>query len=151
MAVLVTLTSKWHKKVQIKLYFLGKVSSISNSVPHLLLVWVWFIFTFCSTCRKKGHKKKLNSYLIFGDILDMSQFLQQPGWYDTIITFTSCSLWLYTGLQSLFISANACNCVDVTVSVWVNACDPCECACCASSRRFEPRWPWESRLLKFFT
>ena len=29
-----------------------------------------------------------------------------------------------------------CNCVDV--SVWVNACDPCECACCACSRRFEP-------------
>ena len=40
-----------------------------------------------------------------------------------------------------------CNCV---VSVWVNACDPCECAWCASSQRFEPWWPWESRLLKFF-
>ena len=26
----------------------------------------------------------------------------------------------------------------VDVSVWVNACDPCECAYCASSRRFEP-------------
>ena len=30
----------------------------------------------------------------------------------------------------------------------MNACDPY--ACCASSRCFEPRWPWESRLLKFF-
>ena len=28
--------------------------------------------------------------------------------------------------------------------------DPRECACCASSRRFEPWWPWELRLLKFF-
>ena len=32
-------------------------------------------------------------------------------------------------------------------SVWVNAYDPCMCACCASSRCFEP---WKLRLLKFF-
>ena len=32
--------------------------------------------------------------------------------------------------------------------MWVNACDPCEC--CTSSRRFEPWWPWELCLLKFF-
>ena len=38
------------------------------------------------------------------------------------------------------------------VSMWLDACDPCERACCASSCRFEPWWPWESRLLllKFF-
>ena len=24
------------------------------------------------------------------------------------------------------------------VNVWVNVCDPRDCACCASSRRFEP-------------
>ena len=39
-------------------------------------------------------------------------------------------------------------CVDA--SVWVNACNPRECACCASSQHFEPWWPWEMRLLKFF-
>ena len=27
----------------------------------------------------------------------------------------------------------------------MNAWDPCECACCASSWRFEPWWPWELR------
>ena len=31
----------------------------------------------------------------------------------------------------------------------MNACDPRERACCASSRRFEPWLPWELRLLKF--
>ena len=31
-----------------------------------------------------------------------------------------------------------------------NACGPCECACCASLRRFEPWWPWESHQLQFF-
>ena len=30
-----------------------------------------------------------------------------------------------------------------------DACDPRECACCASARRFEAWWPWELRLLKF--
>ena len=32
----------------------------------------------------------------------------------------------------------------------VNVCDPRECACYSSSRRLEPWWPWELRLLKFF-
>ena len=45
-----------------------------------------YIFIFCAF-RKKGHKKKLNSYLVFGDILDMSQFLQQPGKCTMLITF----------------------------------------------------------------
>ena len=30
-----------------------------------------------------------------------------------------------------------------------DACDPRECACCASARRFEAWWPWELRQLKF--
>ena len=41
------------------------------------------------------------------------------------------------------------SCDDI-ISAWVNACDPCECACCSSSRRFEPWWPWDLSLLKFF-
>ena len=40
------------------------------------------------------------------------------------------------------------NCVDVRM--WANACDPCECACCATLRHLEPLLPWELRLLKFF-
>ena len=40
--------------------------------------------------------------------------------------------------------------VTVWMLVWVNVCDPRECACCVSSRCFEPWWPWELRLLKFF-
>ena len=31
----------------------------------------------------------------------------------------------------------------------MNACDPRECSCCASSRRFEPWLLWELRLSKF--
>ena len=41
------------------------------------------------------------------------------------------------------------NCEYCTI-VGVNACDPRECACCATSRRFEPWSSWELRLLKFF-
>ena len=53
-----------------------------------LYVYIYriYIFIFCAF-RKKGHKKKLNSYLVFGDILDMSQFLQQPGKCKILITF----------------------------------------------------------------
>ena len=40
-----------------------------------------------------------------------------------------------------------CGC---NVSVWVNACDPHERACCARSRRFVLWWPWELSLIKFF-
>ena len=36
-------------------------------------------------------------------------------------------------------SQSCINCVDV--SVWMNACNPCECACCASSQRFDFE-PW---------
>ena len=36
------------------------------------------------------------------------------------------------------VGQGSCGCNCVNVSVWVNACDPCECVCCASSRRFEP-------------
>ena len=42
---------------------------------------------------------------------------------------------------------SGCNCVDV--SVWVNSCDPRECACCVSLRHFKSWWPWELHLLKF--
>ena len=40
--------------------------------------------------------------------------------------------------------------VDVSVWLWVNACDQRECSCWASMRHFEPRWRWELCLLKFF-
>ena len=40
--------------------------------------------------------------------------------------------------------------MDVTALIWVNVCNPSECAFCSNLRRFEPWWPCELRLLKFF-
>ena len=59
---------------------------------HKMWLGLQLFMSFSALCffcafRKKGHKKKLNSYLVFGDILDMSPFLQQPGMCKILITF----------------------------------------------------------------
>ncbi|KAK7093901.1 ubiquitin carboxyl-terminal hydrolase 48-like [Littorina saxatilis] len=63
-------------------YMCGVCDSKQNAVrfiqlqtmpPVLNLQLLRFVFDV-----KRGHKKKLNSYLQFGDVLDMSEFLQQP-------------------------------------------------------------------------
>ena len=62
-------------------------------------------------------------------------------------TTTGCQL---TGdFEGIARKRRICPKCDIIVNVYLYIYN-CECACCASSRRSEPWWPWELRLLRFF-
>lgn len=81
-----------------------------NALPPVLnLQLLRFVFDV-----KKGQKKKLNSFLQFGDTLDMSQYLQQP---DNTVVYDLSAVLIHRG-TSAYSGHYVAHILDSTSKLW---------------------------------
>ena len=108
------------------------MAPVYNSLPCRWNICFWFLcqlnwMFFVYHWIKLDHYSVEWSFLCFDNCFAAKQKMYKK----TCLSWYTCTSSVYT------------NCV----SVWVNACDPYECACCTSLWLFEPWRPWELCLL----